>query len=122
MDDKLKKTIDTLSASIKDIQADLLTLKSNREVTHSDSNLQSGSQYSDLVSGNGPTKKRRRIPEEESESDGEDGEFEQNDAETELYQLSEAGGAFIETTFKSKLDNATRKARARSMGYQTQGG
>ena len=93
-----------------------MTLKGDREVTHSDSNSQSGSQYSDLVSGNGPAKKRRRIPEEESESDREDGEFEQNDAETEVYQLSEAGGAFIETTFKSKLDNATRKARATKYG------
>ena len=54
MDDKLKKTIDTLSASVKAIQADLLTLKGDLEVTHSDSNWQSGSQYSYLVSGNGP--------------------------------------------------------------------
>ena len=87
MDDELKKTIDTLNASVKAIQADLMTLKRDREVTHSDSNSQSSLQYSDLVSGNGPTKKRKRIPEEESKSDGEDGQFEQNDADTELYQL-----------------------------------
>ena len=38
--------------------------------------------------------------------------MEAGDTETELYQLLEAAEAFIETTFKSKLDNATRKARA----------
>ena len=98
MDKELKKTIDTLSASVKAIQADLLTLKGNREIAHSDNNSQSSSQYSDLASGNGPAKKRRRILEEESESDREDGKFEQKDTDTELYQLSEVGGAFIETT------------------------
>ena len=108
----MKKTIDTLSVSVKVIQANLLTLKEDRKVTHSDNNWQSGLQYSDLLSGNGPAKKRRRIPEEESESDSEDGKFEQNDTDNELYQLSEAGGAFIEIIFKSKLDNTTRKACA----------
>ena len=122
MDKELKKTIDTLSASIKAIQADLLTLKGDCEVAHSDNNSQSSSRYSDLVSGNGPTKKRRRILKEESESDGEDGKFKQKDTDSELYQLSEAGGVFIETTLKSKLDNTTRKARATKYGCQTQGG
>ena len=79
MDKELKKTIDILSASIKAIQPDLLTLKGYHEVAHSDNNLQSSSQYSDLVSGNGPAKKRRRILEEESENDGEDGKFEQKE-------------------------------------------
>ena len=64
MDKELKKTIDTLSASVKAIQADLLTLKGDCKIAHSDNNSQSSSQYSDLVSGNGPAKKRRRILEE----------------------------------------------------------
>ena len=95
-----------------------MTLKGDHKVTHSDNNSQSGSQYRDLVSSNGQAKKRRRILEEqsESESDGEDGEFEQNVTDTELYQLLEAGRAFIETKFKSKLDNSTRKAHATRYG------
>ena len=112
----MKKTIHTLSANVKTIQADLLMLKGNREVTHNDSNSHSGSQYSDLESSNGPTKKRRRIPEEESESDSEDSELKQNDTDTELYQLSEVGRAFIEMTFKLKLENVTRKACAITYG------
>ena len=32
--------------------------------------------------------------------------------DTELYQLLEAGGGFIEMTFKSRLDNMTRKTYA----------
>ena len=51
MDEELKKTINTLSVSVKAIQVDLLILKS---VTHNDNNLRAGLQYSDLVSGNGP--------------------------------------------------------------------
>ena len=116
MDEELKKTIETLSASIKTIQADLLMLKRDRKVTRSGNNSQASSQSSDIVSGNGPTKKRKRTLEDESESEDEDEEFDAGDTETELYQLSEAAGAFIETTFKSKLDNATRKARATKYG------
>ena len=64
---------------------------------------QAGPQNSDLVSGNGPTKKRKRTLEDESKSDGEDKDFKLGDTDTELYQLSEAVRAFIETTFKSRL-------------------
>ena len=99
MDEELKKTIENLSASIKTIQADLLTFKRDREVTHSDENLQAGSQSSNVVSGNGPTKKRKKNIEDESKSEDEDEELELGDTDTELYQLSEAAGAFIETTF-----------------------
>ena len=91
-------------------------LKRDREVTCSDNNSQADSQSSDIVSGNGPTKKRKRTSEDEIESEDEDEEFDAGDTETELYQLSEAAGAFIETTFKSKLDNATRKACAMKYG------
>ena len=48
--------------------------------------------------------------EDESKSEDEDEELELGDTDTELYQLSESARAFIETLFKSKLDNATRKA------------
>ena len=116
MDEELKKTIETLSASIKALQAGLLMLKRDREVTCSDNNSQAGSQSSDIVSGNGPAKKRKRTSEDESKSEDEDEEFDAGDTETELYQLSKAAGAFIETTFKSKLDNATRKACATKYG------
>ena len=117
MDEELKKTIEDLSASVKTIQTDLLALQKDREVTRSDtSNSQAGSQGSDTVSGNGPAKKRKRSSEDDSESEEEDEDLEPGDTDTELYQLSEAAGAFIETTFKSKLDNATRKARATKYG------
>ena len=116
MDEELKKMIETLSASVKTIQADLLILKRDREVTRSDNNLQAGSQSSDMVSGNGPAKKRKKTSEDERESEDEDEEFDAGDTETELYQLLEAAGAFIEMTFKSKLDNTTRKARATKYG------
>ena len=114
MDEELKKTIEALSASVKTIQADLLTLKRDRKVTCSDNNSQAGSQSSNIVSGNGPAKKRKRTSEDESESEDKDEEF--NDTETKLYQLSEAAEAFIETILKLKLDNTTRKARATKYG------
>ena len=113
----MKKTIETLSASIKAIQADIVTLKG--EATQSGRDSHAGSQNSDLVPGNGPAKKRKRTDLDDgsdADDDDEDGESELGDTETELYQLSEAAGAFIETTFKSKLDNATRKARATKYG------
>ena len=113
MDEELKKTIEDLSASVKTIQTDLSALKKDHEVTPSDtSSSQAGSQGSDTVSGNGPTKKRKRISEDDSESKE---EVEPGDADTESYQLSEAARAFIEMTFKSKL---TRKARATKYGVQ----
>ena len=112
MDEELKKTID-VSASVKTIQTDLLALKKDREVTRSDtSNLQG----SDTVSGNGPAKKRKRSSEDDNESEEEDKDLKPGDTDTELYQLSEAAGAFIEMTFKSKLDNATSKASATKYG------
>ena len=94
-----------------------MALKKDREVTRSDtSNSQAGLQGSDTVSGNGPAKKRKRSSEDDSESEEEDEDLKPGDTDTELYQLSEVAGAFIETTFKSKLDNATRKARATKYG------
>ena len=94
-----------------------MALQKDREVTRSDtSNSRAGSQGSDTVSGKGPAKKRKRSSEDDSESEEEDEDLEPGDTDTELYQLSEAAGAFIETTFKSKLDNATRKARATKYG------
>lgn len=91
MDEELKKTINTLSVSVKAIQVDLLILKS---VTHNDNNLQAGLQYSDLVSGNGPVQKKK-ISEDESESNGEGGEFELSDTDIELYELLEAVGPLL---------------------------
>ena len=63
MDEELKKTIETPSASVKTIKADLLTLKRDHEVTRSDNNSQAGLQSSDIVSGSGPAKKRKRTSE-----------------------------------------------------------
>ena len=117
MDEELKKTIEDLSASVKTIQTDLSALQKDREVTLSDtSNSQAGSQGIDTVSGNGPAKKRKRSSEDDSESKEEDEYLEPGDTDTKFYKLSEAAGAFIETTFKSKLDNVTRKARATKYG------
>ena len=94
MDEELKKTINTLSVSIKVVQVDLLILKSDCEVTHSENNLQASLQYSDLVSGNGPIQKKK-ISEDESESNGEGGEFELSDTDIELYELLEAVGPLM---------------------------
>ena len=57
MGEELKKTIKNLSNSVKAMQADLLMLKRDREVTRSDKNSQAGLQSSDVVPGNGPAKK-----------------------------------------------------------------
>ena len=51
--------------------------------------------------------------EEEEDEDVENGELE---TQQNLYELSEEATAFIETVFVSKLDNATRKARATKFG------
>ena len=108
MDDELKQTVQVLCDSVKAMQAKMATLKS--EVTHSDKNSHASLQNSNIVSANGLTRKRT-TPEEESDTDDDDDEME-GDAESELCQLSEEAEAFIETAFKFKLDNVTRKACA----------
>ena len=117
-----RKLFNVLCDSVKAMQAEMVTLKS--EVTHSDKNSRAGSQNSVIVSSNGPMRKRT-APEEESNTDDDDDDDDdddgsndemEDDAESELYQLSEEAGAFIETAFKSKLDNTTRKARATKFG------
>ena len=61
--------------------------------------------------------RKRTTPEEESDTDDDGGNDEiEGDVESELYQLSEETGAFIETAFKSKLDNTTRKMWATKFG------
>ena len=120
-DEELKKTIEGLSQSVVTMQAKVKTLRG--EVTHSDKNSLAGSQNSDLVPSTGPTGKRRGTEDEtDSEEEEEDPDIELGDAETERYQLSEAAGAFIEMTFKSKLDNATRKVCATKYGVPVSGG
>lgn len=58
------------------------------------------------------SKKRKTEDETDSEEDIE----EPNELETDLVQLSEAASAFIKATFKSKLDNPTRKSKATKFG------
>jgi len=99
MDEDLKATIKGLCDSVKAMQADILTLRG--EVTLSDKNLHAGLQVSNSVSGNSPTSKLKRFAlEDKSNSDCiEEEEAELNNTKTELFQLSEAAGAFIETAF-----------------------
>jgi len=109
----LKTTIKGLCDSIKAMQADILMLRG--EVTLSDQNLHAGSQVSDSISGNICASKWKRIA--PSDIDGnEEEEAELGGMETELFELSEMAGAFIEMAFKSKLDNVTRKMQATKYG------
>ena len=77
MDKETKKTIAGLCGSVKAMQAEILTLKS--ETTHSGSNSHAGSQNSDLVSSSGPppNKRRKTVSEgaSEDEDDNEEEEF-----------------------------------------------
>ena len=110
MDEELKKTIDILSASVKAIQADLRSKVIMRLHTVTITAVQFAIQWLSIW----------QWPCQEEEEDSGGRKWERwwrrqvwtEGTDTELYQLSEAGGAFIEMTLKSKLDKATRKAHA----------
>ena len=122
MDEETKKTIAGLCENVKAMQAEILTLKS--ETTHGGSNSHAGSQNSDLVSGSGPppNKRRKTISEGASEDEDDDKEEEFVDlrrtatGSKELVPMSEEAGAFIETSFNSKLKNTDRTSKAEKYG------
>jgi len=118
---ELSKSVQNLSelpGSVKSLQDELETLK--RGATHSGVNPQpTGSQYSDvdLSAGFGvePPPPKKRKPDDDLELDDEE-----EDADIEptgqLVNLSEAGAAFLETAFGSKLQNENRKLKATKNG------
>ena len=121
---RTQKNVKSLAKNIKAMQAEITMLKS--EVTRSDnSNSLAGSHRSDLVSGIPPGANKRKTTSEgddfepvtdDEEEEDEDDENGKPETQQNLYKLSEEATAFIETAFVSKLDNATRKARATKFG------
>ena len=79
------------------------------------STLYVGLQDSNLVSHQGCSTKRPRIM-ESNIKEFED-EVEQDELEDQLVTLSEAASGFLETAFKSKLDNSARGKKLRNLGY-----
>ena len=115
--EELAKNLETLSESIKSIQDKLATLE--RGATHSGADPQqsgSGTQYSssDLAGLNPPPNKKARHEDEESNSDEEAEDIDASQGP--LVTLSEAAAAFLEAVFSRKLDNNSRKAKAKANG------
>ena len=109
--EELAKAITYLSQSVKSIQDKLLTLKQGG-LTQSGTipQISSGSQYSSTVASNSlPPSKKLKADDDEYATD-EDDEAE----DTVLVTLSEERSTSLETAFGSKLENKTRKARAKA--------
>ena len=103
------KVISDLAECVKTIQAELKTLK--REAAQSGSNSQPGTQNSVVVTGEEPPPSKKQRNNDSDVEDEDEGE------ETgSLMPLSEEASGFLEATFKSKLDNASRKAKATKFG------
>ena len=115
--EELAKNLETLTESVKSIQDKIVTLE--RGATHSGVDpLQSGSgtQHSstDHADLNPPPSKKTRLEDDEVNSDE---EAEDTDvSQGPLVTLSEAVAAFLETAFSIKLDNNSRKAKAKANG------
>ena len=122
------KAIAALTASIKAIQEELKTIKSGatdsgvnsqsgikRGATNSGIIPHAGSQDSDLASGQDLPAKRPRTAESDTEELEDDGEP-QDEVEDQLVTLSEAASAFLETAFKSKIDNSARRTKIKKFG------
>ena len=122
------KAIAALTASIKAIQDELKTMKSG--ATDSDVNLQSGMKHgatdsgnihhtglqnNDLVSSQDLPAKRPRMMKSDTEEFEDDEEL-QDEVEDQLVTLSEAASAFLETAFKSKIDNSARRTNIKKFG------
>ena len=112
--EELSKTVENLAVSVQSIQDQLKTL--SRGVTHSGTNLQSGSglqnSSTDTDTGlNPPPTKKTRLEDEEGDS-----EEEVDVDKGPLIPLSEAAAAFLETAFNKKLDNQSRVAKAKGNG------
>ena len=103
------EAIADLSKCVKAIQADLKTLK--RKATQSSSNSQPGTQDSVIVPGQEPPPSKRPRKDDSDVKEEDDGEKIDS-----LVPLSEEVSGFLEAAFKSKLDNASRKAKATKFG------
>ena len=109
---EITKTLETLLASVRSIQDELVTLK--REATHSSTNPQSGSsmQYNstDIAGLVPPPDKKSRLEDDEANSDEKIGNIDTQQGP--LVPISEVAAEFLEASFNTKLDSKSRKAKA----------
>ena len=121
------KAIAALTVSVKAMQDELKTIKSGATnsgvnsqsgmklgATDSGSILYAGLQDSDLVSGQDHPAKRPRTADGDIEEFEHEGE--QDELEDQLVTLSEAASAFLETAFKSKINNSARGTKIKKFG------
>ena len=122
------KEIAALNTSVKAILDELRTIKCR--VTDSNVNSQSGmkhgainsgnslyagSQDRDLASGQDLPAKRPRAAESDTEEFENNGEP-QDEVEDQLVTLSEVASTFLETAFKSTIDNLARRTKIKKSG------
>ena len=108
LQDPMATVIADLSKSVKAIKAELETLK--RGATYSGSEPRASTQDSVIEPGQDPPPAKR--PRNDADSDAE----EEGEADSPLIPLSEAANAYLESAFKSKLDNSFRKSKATKFG------
>ena len=77
--------------------------------------LHAGSLDSNLASGQDLPAKRLRMAESDTEELEDDGES-HNEVEDQLVTLSIAASSFLETAFKSKIDNSARETKIKKFG------
>ena len=108
LQDPTATVIADLSESVKAIKAELETLK--RGATYSGSEPRTRTQDSAIEPGQDPPPAKR--PRNDADSDVE----EEGEADSPLVPLSEAANAYLESAFKTKLDNSSRKSKATKFG------
>ena len=112
--EELAKAFADLTQSVKSMQDELMTLKrSGPTQTGADPLISSGSQYSGTVASDSPPPNKKR-----KTGDGEDDTDEEIDdpEDNNLVTLSEEAATFLEAAFGSKLENETRRAKAKAQG------
>lgn len=121
MDDTSTVTIDTetfkdLVKTVQTIQADMAALKSGATGGSNPpagfSGLATLPQNGSDVRGSPPRKRLR----DEDEGESSDEAHSSSDEEDQVFTLSEAGSAFMETAFKSKMNAASRKKKMAKLG------
>ena len=109
----LVKAIATLSKSVESIKDELTTLKKGGPMQSGTDPQSSGLQYSNTTaSDNPPPSMKLETGDEEDATNDEMDEIEEN----ELVTLSDEAATFLEAVFGSKLDNNSRKAKAKAQG------
>ena len=104
LQDPMATVIADLSESVKAIKAELEMLKCG--ATYSGSEPRTSMQDSIIEPGQDPPLAKR--PRNDVDSDAE----EEGEADSPLVPLSEAPNAYLESAFKLKLDNSSRKSKA----------